>query len=185
MKRLIGLLAAAALTVFTVQALAQAPETEAKGYVISDDLKALPEAVRKTRRQLLRAARSGDMAQLKAVFDAQPQPPNVSFGRPDDPIAYLKQESADGEGLEILAILVRILESPYAVMDTGDGEPIYIWPYLAAMDDLQALTPQQRVDAYLIAGHERLETMKDFGGWIYWRALIGQNGALMAFVAGD
>lgn len=75
------------------------------GYAVSDNLALLPEPVRAKREALLAAAKSGDIAKLGAIFEAEPAPPTVSFGDPDDPIAYLEQQSGDDEGIETLAIL--------------------------------------------------------------------------------
>src|SRR5688572_447675 len=61
----------------------------------------LPEPVREMRRQLIEAASSGDIEQLRALMNAQPEPPSVSFGDPVDPIDYLKALSSDAEGREI------------------------------------------------------------------------------------
>lgn len=155
------------------------------GYVISDDLAELPEAVRDKREALVEAAKSGDITRLKVIFDAQEQPPNVSFGGPDDPIEHLKRESGDGEGIETLAILKKTLEAPFAAMDNGDGTISYVWPYFAAMMDLRTLTPEQLVDGYALLGWRGFEDQREVGGWISWRVFIDEDGDLNAFVAGD
>ena len=155
------------------------------GYVVSDDLGELPEAVREKREALIAAAKTGDIEALRPVFEAQKTPPNVSFGDPDDPIEHLKQESGDGEGIETLAILKKTLEAPYAAMDGGDGTVYYVWPYFAAMTDLRDLTPEQLVDGYALLGWRGFEDQREVGGWISWRAFIDEGGDLTAFVAGD
>lgn len=184
LRKLIGLIAVAAL--MAAPAVAQdelvVPEN---GYAISDNLDFLPDEVREKREKLIAAADSGDIAELKAIIDAEAAPPRVSFGDPEDPIAYLKESSADGEGIEILAILRDILEAPYAAMDGGDGGTLYIWPYFAAMDDISKLTPDQLVDAYRITGHDGFQDQLNFGGWIYWRLFLNERGELQAFIAGD
>ncbi|MHB1110198.1 MAG: hypothetical protein ACYCZU_07785 [Devosia sp.] len=155
------------------------------GYVVSEDPTLLPAPVREKRERLLAAAKSGDMRRLKAIFDAEAAAPTVSFGQPEDPIAYLEQQSGDGEGLETLAILADLLTAPYAAMDGGDGDPIYVWPYLAAVEDLSALMPEQQVDGYRIMGYSGFKDMMEVGTWFYWRVYIGPEGQLQAFVAGD
>ena len=155
------------------------------GMVVSDDPSLLPPAVQEKRAALIEAARSGDIGRLKAIFDAEPAPVTVSFGEPEDAIAYLKKESGDGEGVEILAILANLLSAPYAAMDGGDGDPVYVWPYFAAMEDLRVLEPEQLVDAYRILGYSGFEDQRQVGGWIWWRVYIGPEGQLQAFVAGD
>ena len=65
------------------------------------------------RRQLMEAAKSGDIELLRVLMDAQPEQPAVSFGDPGDPIEYLKALSSDADGREILAILLEVLESGF------------------------------------------------------------------------
>lgn len=155
------------------------------GFVVSDDPSQLPPAVAEKRATLIATAKSGNIEALRPIFDAQPVPVTVSFGGPDDPIAHLRGESANGEGHDILAILLDVLEAPFAAMDGGDGDPVYVWPYLAAYDDLSDLSPADRVEGIRVAGAENFQLMQEFGVWIYWRAYIGLDGQLQAFVAGD
>lgn len=152
--------------------------------VISDDLSALPEPVRAKREELIEATRTGDIESLGAIMAAQESPPNVSFGRPDDAIAYLKEQSSDGEGVQMLALLRNLLEMPYAVLGASSDNPNYVWPYLA-VSDLTSLTPEQMVDAYRLITPEQFADMGEFGGWFWWRVYIGEDGEWQAFVAGD
>jgi sulfur carrier protein ThiS len=178
---------AAALAVFaataTTAALTQQLDIPEGGYVVSNDVSLLPEAVQKKRLELIAIADAGDIELLAPILDTDRTV--VSFGEPDDRIAYLKQNSADREGAQILATLADILEAPYAALDGGDGDPIYLWPYLAAFDGLGDLTPAQRVDAYQLVSHEALEEMVQLEAWYWWRVSMGPEGNLQAFVAGD
>jgi hypothetical protein len=174
-----------AALLMALAAPAVALDVPANGYVVSSDLSELPEAVREKRAALLDAARSGDMDKLKAIFDAQKAPPNVSFGGPDDEIAYLKETSGDGGGLEVLAILADTLEAPFAAQGSGDGKVYYVWPYFAVIEDMRVLTPAQLVEGYRLLGWRGFEDMREYGGWLNWRAFIDENGELTAFVAGD
>lgn len=152
--------------------------------VVSEDIAALPEAVRVTRSQLIDATRSGDIESLRAIIEAQGTSPTVSFGLPDDPIAYLRETSLDPDGRQILGLLRNLLEMPYAVLGASGETPNYVWPYLALVD-LETLTPEQLVDAFRLVTPEQLEFMREFGGWIDWRVYIGAEGDWEAFVAGD
>ena len=67
----------------------------------------------------MEAARSGDIEALRALMEAQPEPPAVSFGDPGDPIEYLKALSRDADGREILAILLEVLESGFVHVGAG------------------------------------------------------------------
>lgn len=155
------------------------------GYVVSDDLSLLPEPVRAKYEALLAAAESGEMEQLAALMDAEGTPVTVSFGDPDDPIAYLKQQSADGEGRESLARLAELLEMPYAAFDSGDGDILYAWPYLARLESLAELTPAQQVDAIRLLGYDGFKQLGQMDAWYFWRAGIGAHGQWQYFVAGD
>ncbi|MNW09744.1 hypothetical protein D3C71_2068180 [compost metagenome] len=53
------------------------------------------------------------------------------------------------------------------------------------VEDLSALTPAQKVDAYRILTHEQLTELTELEAWYYWRVYIGKDGEWQAFVAGD
>jgi hypothetical protein len=169
----------------TTPTIAQDIDIPESGFVVSDDTSLLPQSVQDKRLALIAAAETGDVAELEAIFDAEASPPTVSFGDPDDAIAYLKGESADGEGYEILALLADILSAPYAEVDGGDGKPFYVWPYLAQYEDLTDLTPAEKVDGIRIAGYDDFTVQEEIGSWYFWRVFIGAEGQLQAFVAGD
>ncbi len=154
-------------------------------YEISADLAALPEPVARTRERLIAAALSGDIEALRPIIADQEYPPTVSYGGPDDAVDYLKTYSADGAGLENLGILLDLLSAPYAIFDSASDNPSYVWPYLAVVEDLSALTPAQKVDAYRILSHEQLTELVELQAWYYWRVYIGSDGEWQAFVAGD
>lgn len=181
-------LAALALLAFiAVPAMAQdeAETFDFPAYEISADLSALPKPVARTRQRLIDAALSGDIDNLRAIIADQQLAPTVSFGGPDDAVDYLKAYSADGEGYESLGILLKLLDAPYAIFDSGSENPSYVWPYLAVVEDLSALTPTQKVDAYRLLTHEQLNELIELDAWYYWRVYIGKDGAWQAFVAGD
>jgi hypothetical protein len=185
MRTMIYIAALAALLTTVQPVFAEGLEIPEDGFVVSDDLSLLPPDVRKTHDDMMAAAMSGDIDALGKIMAAQPSPVTVSFGDPKDKIEYLKGESRDGTGVAIMAILANLLDAPYAAMDGGDGEPVYIWPYLAVYEDLRVLDDKQLVDAYRIMGYETFEEYRQIGGWLYWRVYLGANGALQAFVAGD
>ncbi len=154
------------------------------GVAVSDDLSQLPTDVAEKRAELIAAAATGDIEALRPIFDAEPEPVTVSFGGPDNAVDYLKSQSADGEGLETLAILLDVLEAPFAVENHG-GELSYVWPYLAAMEGIGEASAPDRVEGIRIAGVENFRTIQDFGVWIYWRLRMDADGHVTAFVAGD
>jgi hypothetical protein len=179
------LLAATVLALSLALPISAQDEVNYLDYTVSNDLSALPEAVRETREALVAAALTGDIEALRPIIEAQAFPPTVSYGGPDDPVDYLKGQSADGAGIEALAILLDLLAAPYAVFESGNGDPSYVWPYLAVVPDLGALTPPERVDAYRIITHEQFVELTELQAWYYWRVYIGADGEWQAFVAGD
>lgn len=151
---------------------------------ISSDLSVLPEPVRATRQALIEAARTGDVEALRPIIEAQKSPPTVSYGEPEDGLAYLKDTSEDGEGRQILGLLIDLLDQPFAYFPDGEGETYYVWPYLSQLDPT-ALTPEQEVDAYRLLNAEQLQELRDLEAWYYWRVYISESGEWSAFVAGD
>lgn len=133
---------------------------------------------------ILEAARSGDVEMLRPVLEMNELKPTISFGEVDDPIRYWKRSSGDGEGRQILAILSEILELPYAHINKGKDQEMYVWPYLAELS-LDKLAPPQLVDLYRLVTPEEAEAMKEFGGYIHYRLGIGPDGTWHYFVAGD
>lgn len=153
--------------------------------VIQRDLSNLPAPVSKMREGLIKAARTGDIEALWPLIDRQAIPQVLSFDEVPDPIEYLRSSSNDGEGRELLAIMIELLDAPYSIVSPGDGGPdIYVWPGYAT-NDLQNLTPAELVDVYKIVSHLDLEEMQLFGGWYFYRIGIDANGTWRYFVAGD
>lgn len=133
---------------------------------------------------ILEAARSGDIETLVPVLEMNELKPTVSFGGSEDPITFWKRTSGDGEGRQILATLSEILEMPYAHVNAGKDEEMYVWPYLAEQS-LDKLAPAQLVDLYRLVTPEEVKAMKEFGGYIHYRLGIGRDGTWHYFVAGD
>lgn len=175
---------ALAATLVTPALAQEAADTAWPTPQISSDISALPAAVQEKRQALMDAARSGNIEELGAIMNAQAVPPNVSFGDPDDPLAYLKEISEDDEGRQILGLLIDLLDQPYAYYPDSGGATNYIWPYLAELDPT-AMTPEQTVDAYRLLNSEQIAELGEFGGWYYWRTIINEDGEWTAFVAGD
>jgi hypothetical protein len=145
----------------------------------------LPAPVREMRQQLIEAAKSGDMERLRALMQAQAEPPAVSFGNPGDPIEYLKALSSDAEGREILAILLEVLESGFVHVQPGAPEDeIYVWPYFAQYP-LEALTPEQLVELFTLVTAGDYEDMKSYGSYTFFRVGIAPDGRWLFFLAGD
>jgi len=171
------------LLVVAPSPLQSAPEKQPHIEVLTD-LSVLPEQVRKMHGAILEAARSGDIETLTPVLETNELKPTVSFGGSEDAITFWKRTSGDGKGRQILAILSEILELPFAHVNAGKDEEMYVWPYLAELN-LDKLAPAQLVDLYRLVTPEEVKAMKEFGGYIHYRLGIGPDGTWHYFVAGD
>ncbi len=144
----------------------------------------LPEPVARTRKLLMDIARAGDIEGLAAVIEDNGRTPLFSFGGDEDPIAFWREVSGDGEGREVLAILLELLETPPALMREGSAEAFYAWPYFEALH-LEDLSPAQQVELFTLVTAGDYRDMLDFGGYIFYRVHISPDGTWEAFVAGD
>lgn len=149
------------------------------------DLSLLPEPVRRMRELIIEAAATGDPEKLRALLGRGPSATRLSFGEIEsDPIDYLRSISGDGEGLEILAILIDLLNAGFVRVDAGGPEESYIWPYFAAVT-LDTLTPPQRVELLRIVTAGDVEDMKTYGAYNFFRIGIAADGSWRFFLAGD
>lgn len=144
----------------------------------------LPAAVRQMRKDILEAAINVDFKRLKLVYDANDEPPTLSFDETGDPIEILKKNSGDPEGLEILAIMIEILQAGWVHKNPGEADEMYIWPYFTEMS-LDQLSKKQKVELYEIVTASDVEEMETFGSYIFYRLGIGPDGTWYFFVAGD
>lgn len=171
----------------------QQNEKETAGNNISDiqipevsyDLEALPFPTRRMRELILEATKSGDINKLRLIIGNGDAATQLSLGGFDgDPIEFLKEQSGDPDGHEILAILEEILESGYVHVDKGTDQEMYIWPYFFSLP-IDSLTEKQRVELFRIVTYGDYVEFKDFGGYIFYRAGISPTGRWEFFVAGD
>jgi hypothetical protein len=144
----------------------------------------LRERVGSMREKLILAAKSGNIERLGIVFQTNETMPVFSRGGERDPIGFWKQASGDGNGHEILAILLNILDLPPALINKGTPQEMYVWPYLAHVP-LETLTPQQSVDLYRLMTAQDVRDMRTLNSWVFWRIGIGPDGTLHYFLAGE
>ncbi|MEP3233517.1 MAG: hypothetical protein ABJO30_11875 [Hyphomicrobiales bacterium] len=160
---------------------AEKPRVPAK---IFYDTKALPEAVKKTRDRLLKAAKAGNVDELRTIFKGFSEPPIVSFNSDGDAVDHIVENSGDGKGLETLAILLEVLETGFIHRDEGDESEVYIWPYFVDVPP-EDLKQGQLIELFQIITAGDYEDMLTYGTYIFYRAGIAPNGDLKFFVAGD
>lgn len=152
---------------------------------VLQDVGLLPKPVARLREQIIEAAYSGDIERLRPILEANGDPPVVSFGDASvDPIAFWKAASGDGEGREILAIMIEVLEADFVRIEKGTPEELYVWPYFAQYP-LGQLTPAQEVELYKLVTAQDKQDMDQFGAYNFYRAGISPDGRWRYFVAGD
>ena len=152
--------------------------------VVEYDPEKLPTPVRRLREQIIEAAASGDLEKLRPIFEANGEPPALSFNESDDPVETLRALSGDPEGREILAILIEVLEAGYVHADAGTPEEMYVWPYFARYP-VSALTPPQLVELFKLVFSGDYEDMKTYGAYISYRVGIAPDGTWRFFLVGD
>jgi hypothetical protein len=144
----------------------------------------LPPAVAKMRRRLLDAAYSGDLQKIKMVMQSNEMPPVLSIHEIGDPIDFLKSQSGDGQGFELLAILTDVLESGWTRIKPGTPQEMYVWPAFVAMAP-DKLTPDQLVEVYKIVTSSDFEEMKVIGKYTFYTVGIGPDGTWHWFKLAD
>ncbi|NBN64356.1 hypothetical protein [Pannonibacter tanglangensis] len=144
----------------------------------------LPAPVARMRDQLIEAARSGDIEKMRMVLEGNEMMPTLSLTEIGDPIEFLRASSGDGNGQEILAILLDVLEAGWVKTDAGTPQEMYVWPYFARYP-FDKLSPQQKVEMYRIITAGDFAEMDAYGAWLFYRVGIGPDGTLHYFVAGE
>ncbi|MCC0036446.1 MAG: hypothetical protein H6887_14425 [Hoeflea sp.] len=162
------------------------PVVEDEGPVdIITDLALLPEPARRMRELILAAAATGEPEKLRALLGTGPNATQLAFGDIEtDPVAYLRSVSGDGEGLEILAIIIDLLNTGFVRIDAGEPGETYVWPYFAALP-LDGLTAPQRVELLRLVTAGDVEDMKAYGAYNFYRVGISPDGEWRFFMAGD
>ncbi|MDA4846902.1 hypothetical protein [Hoeflea poritis] len=163
----------------------EAPAVPGEAVVVRYDIDRLPAPVQRMRELIIEAASKGRVEGLRPLLGTGITQTQLSIsGYEGDPIEYLKENSGDGEGQELLAILLDIFSSGYVHLDAGEPTEIYLWPYFYALP-LDGLDERQMVELYRIVTAGDYEDMKAFGAYIFYRTGIGPEGDWKFFVAGD
>jgi hypothetical protein len=144
----------------------------------------LPPLVAKARERILAAAYSGDLAELKKVMQQNETLPSLSVNETGDPVDYLKSQSGDGEGREVLAILTDVMEAGYARVGAGTPAEMYVWPYFAAIP-IEGLEPPQLVELYKIVTSSDYDEMKTANKYLFYTVGIGPDGTWHYFKIAD
>jgi hypothetical protein len=160
---------------------AQAPPAAAPavGYGTAE----LPGPVEEMREALLSAVRSGRIEDLGEAYELNELKPDLAAEPVADPVAWWRQMSRDGRGLEVLAALGQVLAAGYVVLPTGrdlENNRIYLWPYFADWP-LAAITPAQEVELIQLLGSARAAEVMATGRYSGWRLSIGADGVWHSF----
>lgn len=139
----------------------------------------LPAPVLEMREAIVSAAATGRIEEMLIPIEMNEIKPVFGDGPAPDPIAYLKQASADGQGLEVLAALTRMFEGDYAVVPLGrdiENNRLYVWPALAATG-VKDLTVEQTTELRRLVPEPLVQKMLEGdGSYTYWRLGIGADG---------
>jgi hypothetical protein len=140
----------------------------------------LPPAVMEMRQAIIEEAVACNYDQLQTLALEGSPTFNYSFGEPSEGGAPGEfWEGAEGQGEDIMATLVDILNMPYA-QDGGT----FVWPFASTLD-FAALTPDQRAMLEQNFTREEIDGWVQAGGYLGYRAGITQAGDWIFFVAGD
>lgn len=157
---------------------ASAPEI-----IIGQGRHKLPPAVADMRSAILSAVESGDISELRLPIDLNELKPELGQPAGGDPIAHLRSISGDGQGREILAILARVLEAPWAAIPGGkdvENNRMYVWPAFAEIP-LDGLKPADEVELYKLVTPAEAKAMREAKRWMWWRLSIGADGVWHTF----
>lgn len=141
-------------------------------------LEGLPQPVVEMREAITAAIRSGRVEELKSAIELNEMKPVFGDGGAADPIAWLKQLSADGEGREVLAALAGILDAGYVVLPIGrdaENNKVYVWPHFAETG-VTDLSPEREVELLRLVPQATAKAMREKGIYDHWRIGIGADG---------
>jgi hypothetical protein len=148
------------------------------------DLEKLPPRVADMRERILDAARSGDPEKLRTPLERNETPPVLQRGGKGDLVALLRGKSADAEGREAMARLVNLLEAPFARIEAGKPQEMYVWPAFAAMM-WETLTPQEWVALYRVVPAAVIRDSLEKRRYLGDRLGLGPDGTWHYFLTGE
>ena len=144
------------------------------------DFNALPDPVKRMLQQIVGAAESGDIENMRPVFESNELKPMVTTAYVEDPIEFWTKASADGNGRDVLAAMLNVLSTGFVRVGQGKDE-MYVWPYFAETD-LATLTPAQEVELYRMVAPSLALPMKRGGKYSYYRLGISPSGVWHYFI---
>jgi hypothetical protein len=140
----------------------------------------LPAAVVEMRQAIIEEAVTCNFDQLQSLALEGSATFNYSFGEPTEggtPGAFW--EGAEGQGEDVLAMLVELLNMPFTRQDGA-----YVWPFAQSLD-FSKLSPGDRAMLEQFFTPEDVDGWEEAGGYLGYRVGITQAGDWTFFVAGD
>lgn len=153
-----------------------APKKQA--LVVTYGIASLPLPVIEMREVILAAVKSRRIEDIQVAVDMNEIKPAFSEGPVADPIAYLKAQSVDGAGQDVLSALGAILDAGYVAIPVGrdlENNRIFVWPYFAEVD-LKSLTANQDWELRRIVPETAANDMREKGVYTFWRIGIAADG---------
>jgi hypothetical protein len=135
------------------------------------------------RNRLLSAVETGDLEILREAYDWNELPPALGKEPVSDPVAFFKTQSADGQGMELLAILGNLLHADHTTLPIGpdaENPEVFVWPALAERP-LDGLSPADVVALYRLVPAPVARDMLTSKKWTWYRIAIGSDGTWHAF----
>lgn len=163
------------------------PQVDADGPLpeVQYDLTKLPEPVQRMRQMLVDVAVTGDIEKIRPLVGTGARAPLLSLTEATpDPVVYLKSQSGDDAGREILAILEEVLSAGYVHLNAGQPNELYVWPYFFGMP-LDKVNPRQTVELFKIITGGEYEEMSQYGAYLFYRVGITPAGEWAFFVTGE
>lgn len=148
------------------------------GTTVGRRLSELPIPVAEMRELILSAALSGEPEAMRDAVQWNELKPVFGTGPAADPIAWLKDKSADGTGHDVLAQIVNILAMPFALAPLGpdvENNRMYVFPAMAARD-LKKLSARERVALFRLVPACDALGMINTGRYTGWAIAIGADG---------
>ncbi|MBX2805032.1 MAG: hypothetical protein KTR19_03575 [Hyphomicrobiales bacterium] len=156
----------------------------AQSAIILRDPDILPDSVQRMRRAMIVAAMTGEIEAMRMPVEMNEIPPIISTEKTPDPIQHWKTISGDGEGREILAIIVKLFRAGFVREAPNTGDEMFVWPYFAKMP-IAELTPAQKVELLTIVPPDRLKAMQAANVYNYYRIGIAHDGTWHFFLDED
>ena len=139
------------------------------------DISILPEAVGRMRAAMLSAAMSGDIEAMRIPVEMNEIPPMIAAEKIADPVAYWKKISGDGQGREIMAIMVELFRTGFVRKAAGTGGRDVCLALFRRIP-LDKLDAAQEVELLTLVTPERLKAMRVAGRYDHYQIGIAHDG---------